>query len=252
MAIQRNLVAAAVVAVVSPLAFAGTPAMANGEPYWEVAVGKIPATGYTRDAKVLVGDSLAALVPYADRKIVEKKIDPVLADVQSRYFDGARLKNQDDASVVFRHLNPLQEYLEDEMSDRSAPRDAAERAHIRALVETLTAARLLADAAIQDAEATVGPFRASPPPTPTPDAQLLKKAFEDVKQAMKALAEADEQLREADPEDALEAVREAWEKGFRVLGRFGITYTGDHDADGVVDVVELRFGASPLLADSDR
>ncbi|MER7457485.1 hypothetical protein [Micromonospora sp. NPDC126480] len=31
----------------------------------------------------------------------------------------------------------------------------------------------------------------------------------------------------------------------------GITYEGDHDSDGVVDVVELRFGSSPLLVDSD-
>ena len=36
-----------------------------------------------------------------------------------------------------------------------------------------------------------------------------------------------------------------------MLSRFGITYEGDHDADGVVDVTELRFGASPLIADSD-
>jgi hypothetical protein len=35
------------------------------------------------------------------------------------------------------------------------------------------------------------------------------------------------------------------------MARLGITYTGDHDHEGLVDVVELRFGASPLLADSD-
>jgi hypothetical protein len=240
-----------VTAVVGTLALTGTPAVANGEPYWEVAVGKIPATEYTRDAKVLVADSLAALVPYVDKKIVEKKIDPVLADVEGRYFDGARLKGSAEAAVVFENLGPLLEYLEDEMSERSVPKDASERAHVRALVETLTAVRLLADAAIQDAEATIGPFRATPPPTPAPDAALLKKAFDDLKEAKKALADADEQLREADPEDALEEALPAWKKAFGVLGRFGITYEGDHDADGVVDVVELRFGASPLLIDSD-
>jgi hypothetical protein len=36
-----------------------------------------------------------------------------------------------------------------------------------------------------------------------------------------------------------------------VLTRLDITYTGDKDSDGVPDGVELRFGASPLLADSD-
>lgn len=36
-----------------------------------------------------------------------------------------------------------------------------------------------------------------------------------------------------------------------MLTRLGITYEGDHDKDGVIDVVELRFGSSPLLADSD-
>jgi Bacterial TSP3 repeat len=248
---SRGLTAAVVTAVVGTLALSGTPAVANGEPYWETQVGKIPSTAYTRDAKVLVADSLKALVPYVSDKVADKKIEPVVADVGSRYFDGARLKGAAEATAVFANLEPMLEYLEDEMSDRSVPKDAAERAHVRALVETLTAVRLLADAAIQDAEATIGPFRRSPPPAPAPDATLLKKAFDDLKEARSALAEADEQLREADPEDALEEVLPAWRKAFGVLGRFGITYAGDHDADGVVDVVELRFGASPLLVDSD-
>ncbi|MEU4244784.1 hypothetical protein [Actinoplanes sp. NPDC026619] len=158
--------AAVAAAVVGTLALSGTPAVADGKPYWETEVGKIPATEYTKDAKVSVADSLTALIPYVSDKIAEKKINPAVADVASRYFDGARLKGTTEATVVFDNLEPLLEYLEDEMSDRSVPKDAAERAHILALVDTLTAVRLLADAAIQDAEATIGPFTRSPPPTP--------------------------------------------------------------------------------------
>jgi hypothetical protein len=58
-------------------------------------------------------------------------------------------------------------------------------------------------------------------------------------------------LLKANPEPATVHSTAAWQYAFNVLTRLGITYTGDHDADGVVDVVELRFGASPLLVASD-
>jgi hypothetical protein len=208
---------------------------------WEAEVKKIPATAYTRDAPTYIRQAAERVRPYLSAKEIEKKLQPVLDDLDARYFDGARLKSETDAKETFGDFLPLLELLEDEAEDQ--------RPHLDALVGTLTGIRLLADASIQDAEAVVNPWKIIQPAPPAPDG--LSKALDDLSKAKKALKEADEQLREADPEDATEANAGTWKHGFAVLGRFGITYEGDHDADGVIDVTELRFGASPLIADSD-
>ena len=108
-------------------------------------------------------------------------------------------------------------------------------------METLTGIRLLADAAIQDAAATIGPFRASPPPAPAPAG--LAEAFADLDAAKVNLAKADEMLLKANPEPATIQAENAWHNGFNVLARLGITYGGDHDSDGVIDVVESALSA---------
>lgn len=246
--LTRGLAVVAAATVAGQIAMSGAAA-ASDEPLWEVEIAKIPTAEYTRDAQTYIGESLKALRPFVKADVAEKKIDPVLADVEGRFFDGARLKSTTDGRTTFGHLESLAEYLEDQMEDAGKPDTDAEKAHLRALLETATGVRQLADAAIQDVEATIGPFRASPPPSPAPDG--LSRAFAGLNEAKEALADGDEQLREADPQDAAEHAKEAWAAAFDVLARLGITYAGDHDADGVVDVVELRFGASPLLPDSD-
>ncbi|WP_250031380.1 hypothetical protein [Paractinoplanes maris] len=217
-----------------------SPAYAN-DLDWEAEVRKIPAAKYTRDAPTYLRQAAERVRPYLDAEDVRETLQPVLDDLGTRYFDGARFKTDNDAQQAIRHLEPLLDELEDEADD--------EKPYLDALVGTLTGVRLLADASIQDAEAVVNPWRIISPAPPAPTG--LAKAQDDLKKAKGALKSADEQLREADPEDATEYNAEARRNGFAVLGRFGITYEGDHDADGVVDVVELRFGASPLLADSD-
>ncbi len=208
---------------------------------WETAVKKIPAAAYTRDAPTYIRQAADRVRPYLSDKEIRNKLQPVLADLDSRYFDGARLKSHADAKETVNHLEPLLELLEDEAEEEQTFADA--------LVGTVTGVRLLADASIQDAEAIVNPWKIILPAPAAPAG--LSDAQGDLTKAKKALKDADEQLREADPEDATEANAQAWKHGFTVLTRFGITYEGDHDADGVVDVTELRFGASPLIADSD-
>jgi hypothetical protein len=164
--------------------------------------------------------------PYLSDKEIANQLQPVLDDLDTRYFDGVRLKSQADAKETVNHLEPLLELLEDEAEDRQPFADA--------LVATLTGVRLLADASIQDAEAIVNPWKIIVP-APTAPAGL-SQAQDDLTKAKKALKDADEQLREADPEDATEANAEAWKHGFTALSRFGITYEGDHDTDGVVSL----------------
>lgn len=245
----RTAAAAVTVAVVAQAALIASPVLAGEPRLWEVEVAKIPTAEYTRDARLYVTESCQALSPYVEGGLGDSRLAPVLADVQSRYFDGVRLKSAADGAVVFDNLEHLESFLKSRMTGASPPNGEAELAHVRALVETLTGARLLADAAIQDAEATIGPFRASPPPAPAPVG--LTEAFADLEAAKVNLAKTDEMLVKANPEPATIQAGRAWANGFNVLARLGITYEGDHDNDGVVDVVELRFGASPLLVDSD-
>ncbi|MBG0568921.1 hypothetical protein [Actinoplanes aureus] len=236
-------------ALAGQLAFVDGSALAADTPLWKVEVAKIPSAEYTRDAKVYMTEATQALRPYVGGGLGDSRIDPVLADVGSRYFDGARLNGAADGAVVWDNLQHLESFLKSRMTGASPPNGEAEQAHVRTLVETLTGMRLLSDAAIQDAEATIGPFRASPMPAPAPAG--LTEAFADLDEAKASLAKSDELLRKASPEPATVHAAKAWTSGYNVLSRLGITYTGDHDSDGLVDVVELRFGASPLLVDSD-
>ncbi|MEU5725077.1 hypothetical protein ABZ783_25105 [Micromonospora sp. NPDC047738] len=235
--------------VAAQVALVAAPASAGSGRLWEVEVAKIPTAKYTRDAKVYVTEATQALRPYVGGGLGDSRIDTVLADVGSRYFDGARLKSVADGAIAFDNLKHLEAFLKGRLNGASPPNGEAEQAHVAAVVETLTGVRLLADAAIQDAEATIGPFRASPPPAPAPAG--LAEAFADLDAAKVNLAKADDMLVKANPEPATIQAGNAWSNGFNVLTRLGITYTGDHDNDGVVDVVELRFGSSPLLVDSD-
>lgn len=247
--LRRRLAVVVAATVAAQGMLFATEASAGETPLWQVEVAKIPTAKYTRDAKVYVGEATQALRPYVGDGLGDSRIDPVLADVDSRYFDGARLKSAGDGEVAFDNLQHLESFLKSRLTGASPPNGEAEQAHVAALVETLSGVRLLADAAIQDAEATIGPFRASPPPAPAPAG--LADAFADLDAARVDLAKADEMLAKANPEPATIQAADAWRNGFAVLTRLGITYDGDHDRDGVIDVVELRFGSSPLLVDSD-
>jgi hypothetical protein len=245
----RSLAAVTAVAVVAQLGIVAGTANADSTPAWKVEVAKIPATKYTRDAKVYATEATQALRPYVGDGLGDSRLEPVLADIGSRYFDGARLKSADDGAAAFDNLEHFDSFLKGRLNGASPPQGEAEQAHITALVDSLSGVRLLADAAIQDAEATIGPFRAIPPPAPAPAG--LADAFSYLDTAKAELAKTDDMLIKGNPEPASVHAAMAWQAGFSVLTRLGITYKGDHDADGVIDVVELRFGASPLLVDSD-
>jgi hypothetical protein len=217
-----------------------SPAYAN-DLDWEAAVKKIPAAKYTRDAPTYLREAAERVRPFMDAEEVRETLQPVVSDLDTRYFDGARYRGATDASAAFGHFEPLIDELEDDADEKQA--------YLDALVGSLTGIRLLADASIQDAGAVVNPWAIISPAPPKP--ANFDKALDDVKKAKAAFKEVDAQLRDAETEDAVEQALPAWRHGFAVLGRFGITYEGDRDADGVVDLTELRFGSSPLVADSD-
>ncbi|MEV4623253.1 hypothetical protein AB0J74_31660 [Asanoa sp. NPDC049573] len=246
---RRTLAAAVIVAVVGQLALFAGEASAEETSRWQDDVAKIPTTAYTRDARQSITEAIDGVRPYLGDGLGDSRVDAVAADVANRYFDGARFRGASDGSAAFDNLKHLASYLKSRLSGASAPNGEAEQAHATALVRILTAIRLLSDAAIQDAEATIGPFRANPPPAPAPPG--LSGAFGDLDAARSGLDKADTMLEKANPTPATVHAEKAWSDGFNVLTRLGITYDGDHDSDGVIDGLELVFGASPLLVDSD-
>jgi hypothetical protein len=247
--IRRKLVLIVAALVTVPLAAVAIPALAADQD-WKTEVAKIPEAQYTRDALTYLREAGATLAPHLGDELGEGRLGPVLEDVESRYFDGARFAAAAAAETALDNLEHFESYLKGRLTGASEPTGSAHVAHVDALVSSLTAVRLLADAAIQDGEATIGPFRTTgPPPGPSPPG--LPEAFADLDTARTKLAATDELLRKGNPEPATVHGAAAWRSAFNVLTRFGITYDGDHDADGVIDVLELRFGASPLLVDSD-
>jgi hypothetical protein len=152
---RREIVLSAAVVLVAQLAIAASPAAA-ADSAWSVEVAKIPATQYTRDAPNL-RDAGARLSPHLGDYLGESRLGPVLDDVDARYFDGARFSGTADAGIAFDNLAHLESYIKGRVSGGDKPTGEDLVAHVDALVSSLTAVRLLADATIQDAEATIGP-----------------------------------------------------------------------------------------------
>lgn len=60
-----------------------------------------------------------------------------------------------------------------------------------------------------------------------------------------------ETWRSGDAINGLGSLLSAWDAANAVRAVWGIRYNGDYDEDGVLDLVELGYGSSPLLLDSD-
>lgn len=245
---RRSVATAAVAALLGPLV-AGA-AQANEPPLWQTEIAKIPSTEYDHDALTYMTEGTEALRPWVDAEsLAESRLEPVLQDVGDAYFDGARFEGRAEAEVAFDNLTHFESFLKSRMTGASPPNGDAEVGYVTALVKSMTGVRLLSDAAIQDAEVTIGPFRDAPEDIERPAG--LDEAFALLTAAEADLAKSDEFFLKANIEPATINSERAWGNGFAVLETFGITYEGDHDGDGVIDVVELRFGSSPLLEDSD-
>ncbi len=94
-------------------------------------VAKIPAAAYTRDAKIYISEATQALRPYVGDGLGESRIDIVLADVQSRYFDGARVDGAANGEIAYDNLAHLESFLKRRLSGASPPNGEAEQAHVR-------------------------------------------------------------------------------------------------------------------------
>ncbi len=120
--------------------------------------------------------------------------------------------------------------------------------YLQGLLHLVLADRHIAELAVQDAHLIVAGAR---------QAGHLKQS--DVRQAEAHLNTAElrlrngmEALRRGDAASAVQHFEKAWEFSARVQAIWSLTYSGDFDQDGVVDVVEMRLGSSPFTADTDN
>jgi len=103
---RNSLVLAVVGALVMVLGFSSASNAAADED-WKAAVTQIPATAYTKDAQTYIGEPGAALEPHLGDDLGLPRLRPVLGDLGSRYFDGARLRSTDDGLTAFMDLQQL-------------------------------------------------------------------------------------------------------------------------------------------------
>lgn len=79
------------VALLASYLLIALPAYA-GDIDWEAAVKKIPAATYTRDAPTYIREAAERVRPYLSENQITNTLQPVVDDLDTRYFDGARLK----------------------------------------------------------------------------------------------------------------------------------------------------------------
>ncbi|MEV0720896.1 hypothetical protein, partial [Asanoa sp. NPDC050611] len=118
---RRSLILTAVAVVAAQVAVTAPVRAENRD--WQAEVAAIPTTRYTRDAKLSITETEAAVRSQLD-DLGKRRYEPVLADLQSRYFDGARLKTAQDGAAAYDNLAHLSSYLHSRVGNGDAYVDA--------------------------------------------------------------------------------------------------------------------------------
>lgn len=239
--------------------------VAAQEPDWQAVVSAVPATRYSVAAAALV--ERAAGTPEATDTVGKATAGSLADHTTDTFFDGVRVVDEYAGKELFQDLQQFSSWTASRLG--SAPSANLSTA----MVDALTAARQVADTAVQDAASALQQSAAVTPATvsASEESQLASRvesgsdlvgavdiapdtrsaATTDLQRAREMLGRADDACRRGLPVSAAVHDGLAWKLAFGAIRQLGITYDGDRDADGVTDVVELRLGASPLTADTD-
>lgn len=272
--LTARIAATLALAVFGQLTMVAPASASAGRANWRAAVAAVPGQRYTAEARGYAQAAEDAVEPYAS-KLTSRRLADVHADSAARYLDGVRYRTEDDGRLSYQNRLHLLASLELPVRLGARTSDAAYTGHVNAMTATLTAGRLTADAAIQDATAALGttrPSSSTPPPAPEipltayqldegtdplAKAPAIGKplgrdcAAMELAKARAAFGHADQAMSKALPVTAAVLDGLAWRHAFHALAHLGITYTGDRDVDGLTDLIELRLGASPVRADTD-
>lgn len=170
-------------------------------------------------------------------------VNRIVEDNAAYFFDEGRITQV----IVIAHDRELTQRLMALLKDKRVSSDA-KQVYLQGLLHLVLADRHMAELAVQDARLIVASAR---------QAGSLKPS--DVHQAEAHLNTAElrlrnglEALRRGDAASAAQHFEKAWEFSAGVQAVWKLTYGGDFDQDGVVDVVEMRLGSSPFDADTDN
>jgi len=118
-----------------------------------------------------------------------------------------------------------------------------------ALIKLLLADRLVVDAVAADATLIVRSAESLDADQISPVG--VETARTELERMQAALEQGWEAWRSGEAVRGLGFLIQAWDSSAAVRAVWGIRYNADFDGDGVTDLVELGYGASPMLLDSD-
>jgi len=124
----------------------------------------------------------------------------------------------------------------------------SEQVYLQGLLPLVLADRHITELAVQDARLIVAGARHAGSLKPGD----INRAEAHLNTAELRLRNGLEALRRGDAYSAVQHFEKAWEFSARVRAVWNLSYGGDFDSDGVVDVVEMRLGSSPFAADTDN
>jgi hypothetical protein len=119
-----------------------------------------------------------------------------------------------------------------------------------ALIKLLMADRLVISAVARDTEVIVSSIETLGEEIISPIA--VQAAATELDRVRLGLENAISSWRGGNALQGLNSLIQSWEAADAARTAVSLPYDGDKDADGVLDLVELGYGASPFLLDSDR
>lgn len=158
--------------------------------------------------------------------------EAVVSDADTHYPDGDRPASRAAADAVFDHDRELAVSLQTRLNGGESSATLVPAAADLLRSERRTIEQMLGDIRLLESTAA--------------DRTALDQAERFHAQALAA-------WRKGEPVSAVQHFAQAADRGFDVLGRYGLGYDGsaDRDGDGVPDVLELRAGSDPRIGDTD-
>ncbi|HWB71261.1 MAG TPA: VWA domain-containing protein [Egibacteraceae bacterium] len=249
-----------------------TPAGAAGGDL-AATLAPVASTPYARNSVSYKQGLTASLLALSLDGPGEARVEAVAADAAALYADPVRYDGDGAGRTGYLDDMHLASYLSSRLDGTA---EGVERTALSgALVDLLTAGRLTASATIGDAEIALGTQAPETAATVTPEEEPQRKqqlaagedpadevtdvatpqgweaASRELSSAQRAFDKSDEALLAGLAVTASTHQAQAWRHAFNALEHLGIAYQGDADGDGILDLLELRVGASPLRADTD-
>lgn len=272
MRLSRHFSTRAAIVAITALVAQGlaTPPAAHAATSVAERVAAVSTAAFDTQSQSLRRNVVSAVRPVATAAPGPARLDAVSGTL-GWYVDGVRYADGTDGHGAFLSDLHLVAHLDSKLRSSSEPTSTT---LAEGLVDVLTAGRLTAEAAVQDARTALSiPPLTSVESVDPAEEELIRSelasgsdpvdgdavvepqgraaAERELVAAERDLAKAHDALVKGLPVAAETHLAQAWRDGTNALAHLGITYAGDRDGDGIPDRAELVVGGSPLLRDTD-